>query len=159
MPARQPGHGAGDAVHSPAPRLAAMRRHQQDWRFAGVHGLERRVTVGDASPDGPEQRVDPGVAGDQDVLRLNALAKQVVLAYRGRRQMEGGDLARQSPVGLLGERRVKVAGTKAGLDVDYWNVLVEGRERSGECRGRVTLHDDGVGTLLPQGRSESLQDA
>jgi hypothetical protein len=72
--------------------------------------------------------------------------------------MQGGDLARQPPVGLFGERRVKIAGPQAGLDMDHGDLFVECCERSGESRGRVALHDDSVGTVLLEGRAEALQD-
>ena len=72
--------------------------------------------------------------------------------------MQGGDLARQPPVGLFGERRVEVAGPQAGLDMDHGDLFVECCERSGESRGRVALHHDSVGTVLLESRAEAFQD-
>src|SRR5690348_17205207 len=42
--------------------------------------------------------------------------------------------------------------------MDHRDAFVECRERSGERRSRIPLHDDGVGTLLLEGLAEPFQD-
>ena len=60
---------------------------------------------------------------------------------------------------LLRERRVRVAGAEARLEVDDRDLPVEGGEAADEGGGRVALHDDRVGALGLEERRQSIERA
>jgi hypothetical protein len=83
----------------------------------------------------PLQRVDPRVAGHEDLVRGDVLAHQVLLVVGRRRVVHGGDAGDELAVELFRERReIRATGPEAGLDVPDGDPQVERRERGGERR-------------------------
>ncbi len=75
-----------------------------------------------------QQRVDDGVAGDEDAVRRRAFGQQIVARSRRRREMEPREPADQDAVRLLRERGRKIAGAKPCLDMADGNARIEGGE-------------------------------
>ncbi len=103
---------------------------------------DRDVAIG-----GHEQGVDHRVAGDEDGLGIDPLAKQVFARGNGRGKVEGAQMTREDPVGLLRERRIEPVGPQPRLDVAEGDLVVEACHRRREHRRRVTLAQDDRRTL------------
>jgi len=73
--------------------------------------------------------------------------------------MERRELGCQPAVDLFRIGRVRVPSAEPGLDVDGRDAVVEGGEGPDERRGRVALHDDGIGPLLGDHRRQTFEGA
>ena len=104
MPVGQARDGAADGPHRLAPGLTAVGGDEHD-SPGGVLQCCGQLLVRwrDPAVDGDQERVDDRVARDADGLRIGVLAQQVVPAGGGGAQVQGGHLADEPPVGLLGE--------------------------------------------------------
>ena len=92
-----------------------------------------------------QQRVDDGVAGDEDRVRVDVLAKEVAARLGGRGVVTLGERADDPAVAFLGPRGEEVPGAKARLDVRDGNAVVVGRERGRRGRVRVAVHQHAIG--------------
>ena len=137
----------GRPRHRLAPRLPPVARHQ-DRGPAVEHGEVAGSSSGRSAADDVEQRVDHGVAGDDDVGRVDAVREQVAPREGCRREVQRGELRGEPAVHLLRERVVAVVGAQARLDVEDRHLLVERGQAGDERRGRVALHHDRVGSVL-----------
>ena len=117
----------------------------------------RQLGAGEAlAGGGVAERVYDGVARYPDAA-LDALAPEVFgVAGRGG-EVEGGDLAGQAAVHLLGPGAPAVEGAQAGLDVADGYARVEGGEGSGEGGGRVPVDEDEPGLFRLEHRAEALE--
>ena len=83
-----------DALERLAEVLAPVRGDQDDARLG--RSRSSCANFGGFGLGGdPAQRVDAGVAGDQDALGRHVLAQQVVARARGRREVAVGDRHRR----------------------------------------------------------------
>jgi hypothetical protein len=103
--------GPGDLRDRPAdagvpfaPGLAAVRCDHDDAPRIVVEVGERGVAVATGQLGRAQQRVDDGVAGDENVLRFDVLGEQVALVPLGGCEVERREPRRQRAVDLLGER-------------------------------------------------------
>ena len=62
--------------------------------------------------------------------------------------MVGRKRCRQATIHLFGIRQPTIARAQSGLDVAYRNLLIEGRERRGRARRRITMNQNDIGTRL-----------
>ena len=158
--AGQARNGAADGPHRLAPGLTAVGGDEHD-SPGGVLQCCGQLLIRwrDPTVHGDQERVNDRVARDTDGLRVGVLAQQVVPTGGGGAQVQGGHLADEPPVGLLGEGRGDVPGAQTGLDVEDGYLVVESRQRSGEGGGGVPLDDDGVGPVGLNGPPHPLQAA
>ena len=94
-----------------------------------------------------EQRIDDGVAGDDDGAVVDALAQQIRAGLPGRCEMEIGEARGHRSIRFFGEWAVLVTRAQARLDVADPDAVVEGSQRAGEGGRRVALHEHPVGPL------------
>ena len=73
--------------------------------------------------------------------------------------MDVRDDRRQSPIRLFRKRVLQIAATQPGLDVGDRDPGVKGRQRSGEGRCRVALHDDQVRPICGEATGHLLEHA
>src|SRR5712675_1802379 len=95
-----------------------------------------------------QESVNPGVARNVNCSRTEEFLQEICTSLFGRSEMQTGQLINKSAVDFLGIRIIAVIGAKPRFDVRHRNPQVKGSERGGECRGRITLHDDPVRTML-----------
>ena len=147
--------GAEHPVHGLTEVLSAVRRHEDE---AGARGpLELRMRV--ALPHRGRESVDTGVAGDPYAGGVLALGEQVRPGGLRGREVPTRHHVHRLAVELLGPGAVEVVRTQARLDVAHRYLEVEGRERGGEARGGVAVHEHAVGALRLENRLEPLQHA
>ena len=133
---------AADRLHALALVFPPMRR-QQNAAPAGA----RRGRFADARQRQP-QRVDAGIAGDEDLAGIDALGAQIGGRALGRRKVPARQLAGHDAVELFRKRRLEVAGAQPGLDMGEGNAEIErGHRRHQQGRG-VALRDDHVRPVL-----------
>ena len=140
--AGQPRDALGDPLQAVAPVLTAVRGHHHDPRVALDELGDPRIVERDVEAGRPLQRVDPGVAADEDLVGRDVLAHQVLLVVGRRRVVHRGDARDQLAVELLREGREVVApGPQPGLDVPDRDPQMERRQRGGEGGARVAVHE------------------
>ena len=141
-------------LQRPSPGFPPVCRDEQDRRVLVVEGVQCRIAVSGAAGDGPQQRVDDGVAGDHHVAGRHGLGQQVRGRGGRRCQVQRGEGGDEPAVGLLRVRRPDVAGAQASLEVGDRRALVEGGEGGGEGGGGVALHQHDAGAVAAQQRAD-----
>jgi hypothetical protein len=91
------------------------------------------------------QRIDDGVAREDDLLGRHGFAQQIGASAEGRREVQVRQARREQAVGLLREGAAAIAGAQPGLDVADGDAGIERRQRAGEGGRRVALHQHPVG--------------
>ena len=127
-------------------RCVVMRTRSSSRRLA--------VAAGDR-----EQRVDDGVARQEDLLAGHVLGLERPGGPPRRDEVGGGDEIHDAAVHLLGKRMLEVARAQPGLDVADADAPVERGERRAHRRRRVALHEEPVGLLAGEHRVEAGEDA
>ena len=141
--------GVADLADAVAKVLAPMTGRQNDpaspvarGDFSAQRG-EARIGL-DPGPRGL-QRVDDGVAGDEDLRLRDILEMQHLRRARRRGEMLVRDLGDDLAVHLFRPGFVDVAAAQARLDMRDGDAAVKGGERADHGAGRVALHDDAIG--------------
>ena len=114
-----------------------------------------RVEAGDHR----EERVDDGVARDQDGRVVHTLAQQVLARLLGGGEMVPGDAGGEAAVHLLRPRGVDVARPQSRFHVPDGNAAVVGREARAQRGRRVAVHEHQVRLLGVEHGLEAPQDA
>ena len=108
---------------------------------------------------GGEERVDDGIAREDDPVVRNVLSEEIIAVPFGRREVDVGDVAGQRPVHLLGPRGVLVVRPETRFDVADGDLVVERRKRRDERRRRIAVDEDEVGLLFFKDRIKAEQNA
>ncbi len=158
-PLHQRPQGGADLLHSLVEVLPPVRRHQHQPAAVQqrLDPRRRRDPSRLHLAEGPEQRIDAGVAGDPDGGFRMSLRQQRLPGGLRRGEMQVGDLGDQPAVHLLGEGGVLVPGPKPRLNVSDPDLAVVGGQRRGHGGGGVALHHHPVRTHLLQHRRKGLQ--
>ena len=146
--------GAEHMVHRLAEILAPVRR--DDDKAAALRPGQLRVRI--ILAHGRLQRVDGGVAGDEDRLRALAFVQEIVPRARRGREVVLRNNTDRLPVKFLGIRRINIVGAQPRLHMPHGNLQVEARERGDKRGGRVAVHEHNVGAHLLQYRPDAVQD-
>jgi hypothetical protein len=129
----------GDPLEACAPVLASVRCHDDDALVAVVELLERRVREADVDL---RRRVDPGVAGDEDLADRDVLAHEILEVLGRRREVKPCDRRDHPAIQLLRKRRPIVASRpQPALDVHHGDLQMKRRERGGHRGRRVAVHE------------------
>ena len=110
-----------------------------------VGGLLRGQSARD-----PLQRVDDGIARDQNSLRRVAFVEQRLLRPLGRSEEEIRHHVDDPTVRLLRKRRLEISGAQPSLDVADAKPQMESRERGHHRRSCVALDQGPIGQGLAQ---------
>ena len=140
-----------DGIETGAEVLSAVAGDQHERAAAEHERLRQARHLRRVPPDdveGEEERVDHGVAGDDDAVVRDPFAQEVGAVAFGRREVQPRDASGEDAVGFLRPRRLEVAGAQAGLDVADRDVVVERRQRRAERGGGVALNEDQAGLRL-----------
>ena len=140
MPRHELAHRTGRRGDPALPRLPPMARDEQD-RLARRN---RRVI---RSSSNGVSRCTTSSSASMTVLPVTTIrsagtpSREQVRLGRGRRgEVQRGELAGELAIALLGERRVQVAGSQPGLEVDHRDARVVRGDRSHRRARRVALH-------------------
>ena len=99
-------------------------------------------------PHGMVERIDDGIARDEDAPLGNPLGAKIRMRGRRRCKVQGCDAARKAAVHLLRERRIDVMRAKSRLNVSDGDLMIVCGECAGKCGGRVAVNKHEVGTFL-----------
>ena len=122
---------------------AARRPSQLGMRIVGAHrGL---------------QRVDCGIAGDIDALRLSALAQKILPRELGGGEIVPGNDADRLAVEFLGIRRIDIVGAQSCLDVPDRDLQIEAGKCGDKGGGGIAVHQHNVGLDLFQHGTDALE--
>ena len=94
-------------------------------------------------PDGGLQRVDDGIAGDEQSVG-DTLFQEVTFVVHCRAEVQVRDGGHQLPVHLLREGGIFVIGPQSRLHVAHRHLMVEGGQRSGKSGGGIAVDQDHV---------------
>ncbi len=125
-----------------------MRFKAQAQRFVCQHA----VAHGD-------QRVNNGVAGDEDPRVRDVLAQQILARPLGRGEVIHRQMAGERAVSLFRPRRVEIAGAQPRFDMADGNTLIKRGQagRDGGCR--IAMHQNDIRAEFGQNRFQPFQNA
>src|SRR3989454_4847464 len=144
---RQPGD---DALQVRPEALATMQGRHHVGPPGARPGPCMRTRFALAEIGSMLDRVDDGVARDEDCRRADALGAKVRCRSRRSREVKIGDRVGETPHRLLGERRVLVEAPETRFDVTDCSLL----EVRGQCREE---HRAGVPLDQDEGRCIALE--
>ncbi|MNF88705.1 hypothetical protein D3C84_712040 [compost metagenome] len=106
-----------------------------------------------------QQGVDHCVARDVNALSGDPFPEQILTGGVCRGKVQGCQSAGQLAVGFFWPGRIEIARAQTGLDMSDRDLLVVGRQGSGERGSSVAMHEDDVGLELGEDRFHALQNS
>src|SRR5690348_13259251 len=116
-----------------------MRGHEND-AAAVFRNTRRQRLVGKAFANEIMRGVDDGIARDNYVLRWHAFCEEVVARDRSWSKVHLRNDRGEPAVHFFWKWIENIAAAQARFDVRNRYAAIKSCKRSGECRGRVTLH-------------------
>ena len=134
-----------------------MRCDDQQSVLLERNAVEPRVSHLEGFREKLVQRIDDGVAGDDDPFRGDVLASQFIPRERRRREVEGGEHGGQATIHFFREGIARIVAAQAGFDVADRDVAMKRRHRRCADGRGVTLDHQQIGLHLAQGRIHRRQ--